>query len=407
MGISKTKQPFERRGIAGLLPAALAGLAFFAGGGAFAAVKCQLRLGQGCNGPVVYEIQLCAQVTFEQGQCRSLCEGTRPICKVSDYDAWIAAYDKKGRHGFHGELAETGAPDRFDQTGQLAATSGKSYTVCMSEKTVSATLIGNVFNAHWSNPRPASPTVACPGVKVATADSCGAGTVFNGDPLDPRCVTQDSYCAGGGSIGNFVSTMSAGYQMVAVQNQHFTLSPEQDGTFHQSAATAGTDLPGLIAPVAGSSGAAAQAGSYASANPTRRGSAFGSGTLGVGVAGAGAGIGSDGAANRQAVIGAETSAFASKDFALEGSGYGKGTGGGNDAGGASAFGANASATAGGASGELGFGDEGGASRGLAADGRLLVEDPEDYFLRGDVAVSLFKRVTAQCRKKERSLVLAP
>lgn len=380
-------------------------------GEASAAVKCQMRLGAGCNGPIVYEIQLCAQVTFSQATCRSLCEGTRPICQVSDYDKWVTAYDRKGRRGFHGPLAETNSPDAYDQSGQLAATAGNTYTVCMQEKTISASLIGNIVTASWSSPSPASASATCPGVKVATADSCAAGTTFNNDPTNPKCVTRDSYCGGGGSTGNFASTMSAGFQMVAVQNQHFMSVPEQDGNLQQLASTAGSQLPGLIEPVKAVAGEM-KAAPFVSSNSTRKGSTVSA--PGTSAASAGGGAGTTG----DTIAKADDSAFASKSFAMEGSGYGNGSAGGAGegvnaagsatSGGTSWFGAGASATAGGSAGDVGFGKEvgeGGAKRGLAADGRLLVDDPENYFLMSDVGVSLFKRVTAQCRKKERSLVL--
>ncbi len=378
---------------------------------ASAAVRCQLRLGNGCNGPVVYEIQLCAAVTFVQGQCVQLCQGVAPICNVSDFDAWVSAYDQKGRNGFKGDLAQTSAPDNYDQTGQLNATSGNSYTVCMSQK---MGIIGG-----YSNPIPASAPKPCPTVTVASATNCTGGTVFNGDPTNPKCITKDSYCAGGGSAGNYVTTMNAGFQMVAVQNQHFVVAPGQDPNLINSAATAGSYLAGLTAPTTTKATGLLGAQSFNSSNSTGR--SAGASNSGGGVGGTPALTGG-GSADKEAAtanVGANPSAFASKDFGLEGAAYGKGSGGGagsaggagggaGGSGGASWFGGGGGAALAGSAGEeLGFenGGANGASRGLASDGSLKVEDPANYFLMSDVGTSLFKRVTAQFRKKERSLVL--
>ena len=376
------------------------GLFFITVGESGAAVRCQLRLGAGCNGPVVYQIQLCAVVTFSQGTCVDLCRNAKPICNITDFDEWVSAYRQKGRNGFSGPLAESGVADEFDQSGQLAFTSGNMYSVCISEKTNSV--------GTYSSPSLARAPRQCGTAVVPGPDTCTGGTVFNNDPTNPQCITQDSYCGGGGSTGNFGTTILAGQQLVAVQNEHFVNAAAVDPNLNQGAAIAGTSLTGLVAPVAPSGGKNSTAQPFASSNPKGRGSPANVGaTSGSGVsAGSGAsglsGPGSD-------------SALASKNFAMEGAEYkgngaagSGGSGSSGSGGGLSWFGnGNSAATAGGATSELEIGAGGDASRGLASEGRLQIEDPENYFMLSDVDVSLFKRVTAQCRKKERALVLAP
>lgn len=206
-------------------------------------------------------------------------------------------------------------------------------------------------------------------------------------------------------MGNFASTMLAGNQMVAVQNEHFIVHASEDPNLHQSASVAGTTLGGQAAPSAASGIAP-----FVSSNPSGRGSKAGGAVTGSSGALGGGGSSANG------LSGAGTdSSLASKSFAMEGgtyggSGSGGGAGAGNGAGagsGTSWFGAGSAATAGTAGEGMEFGNGDAASRGLASTNAMNVEDPENYFLMSDVAVSLFKRVTAQCRKKERSLVLAP
>lgn len=382
---------------------------FLSSGSSNAAVKCQLHLGAGCNGPVAYEMQLCAEVTFNQAYCRKLCKETKPLCNVTHFDKWVSAYADKGRHGIHGPLAETAASDNYDQTGQLVATAGNTYTVCYKEKVLTSSLANNIANTSYSDSREVT-RVACPGAIVAGPDTCTNGTVFNNDPIHPKCITKDSYCSGGGSSGNFISTVTAGFQMVDVQNQHFVSHAGEDSNLQQSAAIAGSVLPGLITPVSPSSNGDLTAAPFTSSNPKSQGGsgAIGGGSLGASTSGSGSGTGLSGAGS--------DSSFASKNFAMEGASFGGsgsagGVGGGangagSGSGGTSWFGSGSAAVAGGASGDLEFGKNP-AERGLASEGHLSIEDPENYFLLSDVDVSLFKRVTSQCRKKERSLVLAP
>jgi hypothetical protein len=374
-----------------------------------AAVLCSLRLGAGCNGPMVYEYQLCRRITTNQGECKDLCAANRPICSVSDFDSWVSAYSRRGHGGYKGELANSSTADDYDQFGQLFVTSGQTYTVCRRTR-------GAV--GGWSSSTAVSPSVTCPGVFVASEKNCSAGTVFNGDPINPKCITNDSYCSGGGSAGNFAVTMNAGFQMVAVQNEHFVDHPGEDSSEVHNASTAGTTLAGLVAPVAGS--ANLNAASFKSSNSTGRGSpasAAGAGTVGVGEGTASLaatasdeGMGGENAKGKDGLLGEIAYGKQSIGEGDYQASAGSGAVNAGTSSGASWFGSGSSggsATAGASSGDIGFeGGSGGASRGLASSGTLNVEDPENYFMLSDVDVSLFKRVTAQCRKKERSLVLA-
>ena len=375
------------------------------------ATKCKMHLGAGCGGPVVYEVQLCARVSVNGEKCHRLCEELKPVCNVSDFDNWVKAYnssgvlsERLGKNGYKGDLAQATNTENYDEVGQLQYTSGNAYTVCIS----SALPIG-----PYSSERPVSSTgPSCATSKIPSEANCKGGTVFNGDPTNPKCVTKDSYCSGGGAAGNYAVTMSAGFQMVDIQNQHFIVAPQNDSNLQNSADIAGTNATGFISPITGR--ASLNAATIGSSNPTGR-SSSGAATAGsAGSAATASAPSSDSLKN--SVETANPSAFASKDFAMEGAAYKAGAAGIAGAGnsttnGASWFGAGSSsgaaAVAGTAGEGLGFEGVSAAARGLAADGSLNVEDPENYFLRSDVEVSLFKRVTAQFRRKERSLVLAP
>lgn len=380
--------------------ALIAGL--FAAIDAGAAVMCRLHLGAGCNGPTVYEIQLCAVVTFNQSRCERLCQNVKPLCNMTDFDKWVSAYHEKGRHGFRGELAETSASDHYDDAGQLVATAGNVYTVCASGKTDPL--------AGWSPEFPLTmPPAACPTVVLPSAANCRAGTVFNNDPINPRCVTGNSYCDGAGSSGNFVNTVSGGFTVVAVQNQHFVGAPTPDSNVTQSAVTGGSILPGLTDPVTSPVAGSPAAGSFTSMNSARRGGPAAS--IAKGAGGSAATPGSNSASSLAATE-AGGPHLASKTGALIAEENGGSVGGAGEKAsgvesGLSWFSAGATATAGGAAGELGIDPAGAVGRGLASDGTLRIDDPANYFMLSDVEVSLFKRITAQCRKRERSLVLAP
>jgi hypothetical protein len=378
------------------------------------AVKCRVHSGgNGCNGPVVYEIQLCSKASINGGKCSSLCQEMRPICNVSDFDAWITAYNsggflsgQLGKNGYKGDLSQAVNTESFDQNGQLAYTSSGNFSVCISTAPL-------LFGFSAEQPTTFG-TASCPKAINPSPGNCAAGTIFNNDPVHPQCVTQDASSSANGATGSYAGTMSAGFQMVAVENQHFVVTPNEGSNLGSNAATAGTVLPGLTAPTLPSTTAATSGGST--------GSTFHSAGSGGATASTGLGIGAGGTTIASADPGAakagagNTSDFASKDFAMDAASAGTtagvgaslaGSGSATGSGGASWFGAGAAATAGAASGDVGFDSKDAAARGLASDGRLQVEDPANYFMLSDVETSLFKRVTAQCRKKERSLVLAP
>jgi hypothetical protein len=380
-------------------------LATLAASGAYGATKCSIHFGAGCGGPIVYEIQLCNGVSFNIKECNRLCRNLRPICSVvpstpdRSFDPWVQADAKKGKKGLKGTLADNA--DDYDSNGVLAYTSEKPYTVCLQYNDEKR------LKFKYTDPTPVAPTENCP---LSEAANCTSGTVYN--PTSGTCEIQDAACGSSGG-GTFNALMANGQYLVDVQNEHFVQAPGEDPNLQNQAATAGTGLPGLTAPTrsAASPGGmdalafdpADSAVSAGAASPAGSGSGLGSGSLST-AASTGESAGLNGAK--------PSSTFASMDFATAAGGeYGKGSlpggqmGGGGS--GPSWFGAGAAATAGAAGADIGFGKGEGASRGLASEGRLQVEDPVNYFLMSDIDVSLFKRITAQCRKKERSLVLSP
>jgi hypothetical protein len=380
----------------------------------FGGAYCRVHLGQGCSGPKAYDIQLCSKSSVNKAKCVNLCDSMKPICNVTDFEPWVNAFNAKGflssrlgKGTVGGDLSQDVNVADIDSNGQLVFTSGKLYTVCKEVFTTFFPVIGLPITTYAKEKPVASGT--CGFVNIPNATNCTGGTRFNGDPTNPKCVTQNSYCAGGGGTGNYVSTMGAGFQMVAVQNQHFVNAPGEDPNLHNLAATAGTFLTGMVTPTPEGLSGDVHSKTAQSSSATSPSAASGSG----------AGTGSSASASTvatgdQNAATANDSAFASKTFGMENSGYTKGSGGGaggsGGSGGASWFGSGGGSgvTAGTTSGDVGFdgkGGEGGASRGLASDGTLNVEDPANYFLMSDVSVSLFKRVTAQFRKKERSLFI--
>jgi hypothetical protein len=236
---------------------------------------------------------------------------------------------------------------------------------------------------------------------VASADNCDAGTVFL--PETGMCGIQDPSCGGGNAT--FAGIMSQGQMMINVQNEHYVDRVQVDPNRIALAIT-GTELPGLVDPTKTSAGSPTNAAPFKSSIPSSRGSVSGSGTplSGSGSAAALASTASDDA---------KIKADASLKVASIGSGetYKSGSG---SAGlhssdrSADSLDGGAAATAGSASEGAAFGEAGKSGSGaMTADGQLIVEDPANYFMMSDMDVSLFKRVTLQCRKKERSLVLAP
>lgn len=364
-------------------------------GSAFASIDCEIHEGSGCGGPMVYKVQLCADITIENAYCKSLCEQQKPICAVGDFDPWVSADHLKGKRGLKGPLADNA--DDYDETGLLKFTSEKSYTVCMKNKFF--------FGARLSDFRPKNQRT-CPRAKIASADTCAAGTVFH--PETGTCEIQDPSCGGGNST--YTGIMNQGQMLVNVQNEHYIDRGQVDPNLVIGAATAAT-FPGLVDPTKINDGSASGgnlsgqttplAKSFRPSNSSSQGGQSGSNLSALPVTAAADAI--------VAAIKPSDSKSGSFGGSASGDSYrggsDTGTGGGGNSGlGSSSFGGEAAATAGGASGEAKFA---GGTRGLTADGRLIVEDPDNYFMRSDIDLSLFKRVTVQCRKKERSLVLAP
>lgn len=387
----------------------------FSAGNSAAAVRCKIHKGVGCNGPIVYEIQLCSEWTIHQGKCVDLCAGLKPVCNVTDFDGWVSAYytggfgsDDYGKHGFKFELADPAVSENYDENGQLAATSGSAYTVCMSTRVYDLVTGIPTPLFDWSDEIPFHRTTpTCPLVKVASAETCKGGTTFNNDPTNPRCVTKDSTCGGGGSIGNFSGTVNTGFTLVAAQNQHFGELPSVDQNLNLDSVVADTSPAGLVKDTKTGGldvkellgrfkPASDGKGSSVSGNASSSGSSLGSGPT-TSAVGSGAGVNAE-----QAYASAGSN---SKDaYGSAGGGHGASAGGASWFGG-SAGAASGAAVAGGASGEVAFGKDG-VGRGPASTGGTLnIEDPANYFMMSDIGVSLFKRVTAQCRRKEKELVL--
>jgi hypothetical protein len=404
----------------------LSGLALvsaLATGGAEAAVKCQIREGSGCNGPVIYEMQMCAEITANQHACVRRCEDLKPICNVEDFDRWVHNYSLWGRNGIGGNLLNNS--EAIDEDGNLVFTSGQTYTVCKREKYATPGFIPVWIFSSYNGPNAVSQPKVCPRTKVASADSCANGTVFN--PVTALCEIQDPSC-GSGSSGLMADLIKQGQMFVATQNDHFSTNSKIDP--NQFAVTANPNGSlGLQQPTGaggtanefaatGGAGSAANRRTRTSGRDTAAGSGSGSGNMGS--SGIGAGGGTSGA--KDGLSSPEQSMLASTYLgqgegggSLGGAGAGanggRGGSGGSSDSSLSWFGSKG-ATPGEAGAEVAFsgkdGANGDASRGPASDSDLLkIEDPADYFLKSDIDLSLFKRVTARFRKKEKDLVLAP
>ena len=352
-----------------------------------ASVYCGVAEGANCEN-IVYYMKLCADITFRQGYCNRLCNRQEPICGAEDFKPWVDAYQDIGRRGIRGVLKSHA--NEFDGEGNLLFTSGRVMTACKR------TLFG------W---RPVSAPKVCPVANRAGPGNCGAGTVF--DTASNTCIVSNSDGSSGGADHNQLINQSN--LLVSAQNQHFGLNPEVDPNLTAGASTGdNTTLPGLIDPNAslGSGLLNSVAGVFHSSNPT--GGASGASTNNFGSSGSAA-----------LPSNPETTSLGGKSSSAQGStlasttfGTGEGMGSaGGSGGGANISGAGAGSwftgkpSVGGAGGEQEFAQVGsGASRGLAsANG--AVEDPSNYFMMSDIGTSLFKRATAQFRKKEKDFVL--
>ncbi len=348
--------------------------------------QCKLVIGQSCQGQEVYIMN------FNRGSNsanRGDCQNLPTICKLSQFQPWIREFKSSGdsRHGIYGPLDNS---DAVDSKGRMLLVADKFVTKCFKKRR---------NGGSWEH----QGTQRC----EKSDEMCGGGLVFN--PTLAKCEVKAP--SGDTDSADASGAIGVGFQMVEAQLNHFSTGDEINPNLQQSHAVAGTDETGLIEPKAATAGKDI---SFKSSSPTGRGSRSGKGALGsAGMNGSGAfGAATAGGmeAGKEPEKSGDASQFASMSFGLEKDGVVSGTGGENGigkSGGPSWFGSGGdSATAGGSSGDQGFG-EGSASRGLASGEMLKVEDPANYFMMSDIDLSLFKRVTAQCRKKEKDLVLAP
>jgi hypothetical protein len=402
------------------------GLSFFYVQEAFSApkigVQCRIRLGSGCSGKIVYEVDLCKKFgEFASGpavkKCEDLCKKVQPVCNVQDFDQWVVADAERGsKDGLRGELADKA--DIFDENGNLLFSSEKTFTVCMTSK------VFNPFIGLWMERSKNEPVRAgsttCPRVAGASPDTCTAGTVFN--PAKGICEVGEASCGGGGGAG-MAGVVGYSNMLVVTQNNHFNPTSEVERNAGDSrAATADTALPGLVDPRFRSSGSSSKS-DMASTSGSTRGSGSGGGSQPIGgSSGPGLAVMEGNTSNaktddaRSNAEGSRMASVALGSGEMYGSGSagsaGGGLGGGSSDSGPSWFSGGGAAVPSDGTGalaalEFGSGDSAlNGARNLASlGGDLQVEDPVDYFMMSDIDESLFKRVTAQCRKKEKSLVL--
>lgn len=357
------------------------GLLILVSGTAEASVMCGVFEGSRCETPLYY-MQFCAKITFRQKYCERLCASQEPICGVEDFSPWVQAYEDIGRRGIRGDLQSHA--NEFDDAGTLLYLSQKTVTVCTKS------LLGWV---------PIKAPKVCPKAGAATGDSCTAGTRLN--PTTGTCVVIDS--TGVSGTQDFQNLMNQSGMLVATQNQHFGENPETstDATFSAVTANVTPGLTqqtnaknsagGIISSIAGTFKAEkSKSGSKGASSSSATGMTSGSNTTTPDTV-------KDTASGDQVYASADAGA---KDSYRASGG---GVAGGSAGGGTSWFGNAGSAAPGAATpGDIGF--NGKASRGLASSGDVLnVEDPANYFMMSDIDVSLFKRVTAQCRRKEKEL----
>lgn len=349
-----------------------------------ASVMCGVFQGSRCDTPLYY-MQFCADITLRQGYCEELCQKQQPICNAQDFSPWVSAYQDIGRRGIRGELQNHA--NEFDEAGTLTYLSEKTVTVCKK------TLVG------W-RPLPFHAPKTCPKAKTASASTCIAGTVF--DSVRGSCVVQDS--SGASGTQDYQNLMNQSGMLVATQNQHFGEIASTDTNLSIHTVVAETNLPGLVkdtqatVPTLDLGSNSNTFKTENSANPSR-----GSGSMTTSGGDSSFTAASVNGVNPDQVFGS-ISAEAKEEYRPAGSAQGRA---GFSESGTSWFGSSGAATAGGASGEVGFTKTGEAGRGLASTGEVLnIEDPANYFMMSDIEVSLFKRVTEQCRRKEKEMVLS-
>lgn len=388
----------------------LLGSVFGLSSNAEAGVECTLRLGNDCSGTVIFKLEMCKnawdQNAIAISKCEKLCRRSKPVCNVEDFDGWVKADHERGnKDGLTGELASNA--DSFDDEGVLLYSSEKTFTVCGRSRSINP--LG--FMGTWSKWLPANSPVVCPKAKGASPDTCVGGTVF--DATKKQCVIQDPSCGGGGS-SDVSAMINQSIMLTTTQNNHFGLESEMSTKAPQYASTGGTQMPGLTAPTRLNSNSENASGSNGKSSKTASNSSVSSGSsAGPGMlSSTGGALETSDGSNAKNTNGAENNAVLASS--LLGTQDGTGSAGGSGHGGASGSSTGTSWFSGGsvtpssdsANGTLSFQGtaDGDTSRGLAANGNLSIEDPANYFMMSDIDVSLFKRVTAQCRKKEKSLV---
>ncbi len=357
-----------------------------------ASVYCGVFQGANCEVPLYY-MKFCADITLRQGYCNDLCAQQKPVCNVEDFSPWVKAYQDIGRRGIQGELLNH--TDEFDEDGQLVYLSEKAVTVCHRTP-----------RGDWT-PWRGRPQTICPKAKQASADACEGGTVF--DSTSGLCVTEDA--TGDSGTSDFQNLMKQSSMLVSTQNQHFGLIPATDRNLNFSAITADKSLAGLVSDtkaggLKGELGALSAEGG-ASNSPGKKvpssdsKASSGGGANSLASTASTTAVTDKGGVNPDQVF--DSVKRAAKDaYASLGGGNANGASGSG-----SWFSGNSgSATAGSASGVVDFEKKSDQDSVLAARKTLNIEDPENYFLMTDIEISLFKRVTAQCRKKEKELVLA-
>jgi hypothetical protein len=368
-----------------------------------AMVICGVYQGANCEIPL-YEFGMCEYDSRNPQTCIKACQDEKPVCAVQDFALAVRHQNAWGRIPAHGELVNHA--EDFDENGNLLFVAEKTLSVCFthaSEKN-RRYLVGQART--------------CPKAKVASEESCKGGTHFN--PDTQRCEIRDPSCgAGGSAYATGVIRQTQGF--LAVQNSHF--SEGVIGKDTKMAATAGDVAPeGFIqmtrAPMVDLSGAedamnalAKSTGKFVSGGAgSAAATASASGSAGAGVAS------EDGATSGDLVYGkkplggargtTEAGLYGSDTYVGTGGGGVGAAGGGSSGSGGGWFGSSlgAGSTPGeGATASAEFGSSEG-NRVPAAAG--AVDDPADYFMRSDISISLFKRVTSQFRKKERDLVLS-
>ncbi len=364
-----------------------AALIFFSIVGASADEQCRLVIGQTCSGEEVFVMN------FNRGTNstnRARCESLPTICKLNQFQPWIDSFkvSRESRHGIGGRLDNS---DAVDDQGRMLMVADKFVTKCFKVRR---------NGGAWEH----KGTVRCE--KSDTV--CSGGLVWNPSSSVCEAHAPSGETDGGDASGAF----SLGYQMLQQQQNHFAGGNEIDPNLQQLHAVGGTAMEGMIDPNTLSRNAA-NGNPNLRLPPTRSRAFTGSPNTDFGSPAMATTAESDTepSTNAATANGPQLASATPGEEIGKANGYaaGSGTGaasGGNSNRGPSWFGSADSATAGVSSGEAEFSGSG-ASRDLASSGMLSIEDPADYFLRSDMDVSLFKRVTAQCRKKEKDWVLAP